>query len=195
MPRFVKRSATVLSLLFQPILVGTYVVIALSVTGATSASAAAGWALLTAGLSTGVPALDLVRRTRAHSVSDFQLIIREQRLRPLLVTLACTGAALAVVVFAQGPDNLAVGLAAALVAGSAMTLVTLKWKISFHAGGGAGAVVLMGWQFGWPASALLPVLAAVCWSRVYLRRHTAIQVLAGLVVGAGLTAVTIAAIA
>lgn len=189
------RSATALSLVFQPILVGVYVVIALSATGATSASAAVGWALLTAGLSTGVPALDLARRMRAHSVSDFQLIIRKQRLRPLLVTLACTAAALAVVVLAHGPGNLAVGLAAAVVAGSVMTLVTLRWKISFHAGGGAGAVVLMGWQFGWPAAVLVPVLAGVCWSRIYLRRHTATQVLAGLVVGAALTAGTVAAIA
>lgn len=190
-----KRSATALSLVFQPILVGVYVVVVLSATGATSAGAAFAWALLTAGLSTGVPALDLVRRMHTHTVSDFQLIIRRQRLRPLLVTLACTAAAFATVLVGHGPHNLAVGLAAAVVAGSVMTVVTLRWKISFHAGGAAGAVVLMIWQFGWAAGALLPILVGVCWSRIYLRRHTSAQVLTGLVVGAGLTAVTIAAMA
>lgn len=191
--RLVNRLATALSLFFQPIFVGTYVIVALSLAGAASPAAAVGWALLTAGLCTGVPSLDLARRMRAHSVSDFQLVVREQRLRPLLVSLACTAVALTLVVLAHGPGSLRMGLAAALVTGTVMTAVTTRWKISFHAGGAAGAVVLMIWQFGGVAALLLPALAAVCWSRIYLRRHTVTQVLAGLVVGAALTAGVIAA--
>jgi membrane-associated phospholipid phosphatase len=186
--RPVNRLATTISLFFQPIFVGTYVIVALSLTGATSFAAGVAWALLTAGLCTGVPTLDLARRMRAHSVSDFQLIVREQRLRPLLVSLACTAVALALVVVADGPESLAVALAAALVTGSVMTVVTTRWKISFHAGGAAGATALMIWQFGAIATVLLPALAGVCWSRIYLRRHTVTQVLAGLAVGAVLTA-------
>ncbi len=193
MVRPVKRLATALSLFFQPILVGTYVIVALSPAGAASPAAAAGWALLTVGLCTGVPSLDLARRMRAHSVSDFQLAVRTQRLRPLLVSLACTAVALTLVALAHGPKNLGVALAAALVTGTVMTVVTTRWKISFHAGGAAGAVVLLIWQFGGVATLLLPALAGVCWSRIYLRRHTMTQVLAGLVVGAALTAGVVAA--
>ena len=188
MVRPLNRLATALSLFFQPIFVGTYVIVALSLTGATSPAAGVAWALVTAGLCTGVPTFDLVRRMRAHSVSDFQLVVREQRLRPLLVSLVCTTVALTLVVVADGPESLAVALAAALVTGSVMTAVTTRWKISFHAGGAAGATVLMIWQFGGIATLLLPVLAGVCWSRIYLRRHTVTQVLAGLAVGAVLTA-------
>jgi membrane-associated phospholipid phosphatase len=100
---------------------------------------------------------------------------------------------LTLVVLGHGPESLRIGLAAALVTGSVMTVVTTRWKISFHAGGVAGAVVLMIWQFGGIAALLLPALAGVCWSRIYLRRHTVTQVLAGLVVGAALTAGVIAA--
>ena len=183
----VNRLATALSLFFQPILVGAYVLVALSLAGAASPAAGVGWALLTVGLCTGVPTLYIARRMRTHSVSDFQLVVREQRLRPLLVSLACTAVALTLVVLGHGPKGLVVALAAALVTGTAMTLVTTRWKISFHAGGAAGAVVLMVWQFGGVATLLLPVLIGVCWSRIYLRRHTVPQVVAGLAVGAALT--------
>jgi len=191
--RLVNRLAPALSLFFQPILVGTYVIVALSLAGAASPAAGVGWALLAVGLCAGVPSLDLARRMRAHSVSDFQVAAREQRLRPLLVSLACTAVALTLVVLGHGPESLRIGLAAALVTGTVMTVVTTQWKISFHAGSAAGAVVLMSWQFGGVATLLLPLFAAVCWSRIYLRRHTLTQVLAGLVVGAALTAGVIAA--
>lgn len=187
------RLAKALSLLFQPVFVGTYVIVALSFAGATSAVSGLGWALVTSALCTGAPSLDLARRMRAHSVSDFQLVVREQRLRPLLVSLVCTAVALILVIVGHGPAGLRVGLAAALVTGSVMTIVTARWKISFHAGGAAGATVLMIWQFGVTALLFLPVLAGVCWSRIYLRRHTVPQVLAGLIVGAVLTAGVIVA--
>jgi membrane-associated phospholipid phosphatase len=61
--------------------------------------------------------------------------------------------------------------------------VTLYWKISVHAAGAAGVATLVTALVGVPAVVFLPVLL-VAWSRLYLRRHTLSQVVAGGLLGA-----------
>ena len=58
------------------------------------------------------------------------------------------------------------------------------WKISIHAASIAAAAVIVALVFG-PRFALLllPLVIAVTWLRLYLRRHTVAQVVAGLIVG------------
>lgn len=66
-------------------------------------------------------------------------------------------------------------------------IITLYWKISFHAAAntvGPMLVVLMGGPQYWP---LFGVLPAVCWSRLYLKKHTFLQLVAGIVINAIIT--------
>lgn len=185
------RPARILSTLFQPILTGTYVLLVVSAATATSRAEALAWGLGTATLTAGLPTLDLLRRMRGRTVTDFHIAVREERLRPLLVMLGCVAATLGLAVALKAPKELTVALLAALVAGAVLTGVTRLWKISFHAATAASAVALLVWVLGPVALILLPIPPAVGWSRVELGRHSVAQVIAG---GAAGLAITLAVV-
>lgn len=67
-------------------------------------------------------------------------------------------------------------------------IINKYWKISVHSMGVAGPTTALVFAFG-PAGFILGlILPLVMWSRVYLKRHTVTQVIAGAVLGFLLTA-------
>lgn len=70
-------------------------------------------------------------------------------------------------------------------------LISLFWKISIHSVGVAGPVAFLIYVFGYPGLIFLLLIPLVMWSRLFLKRHTRNQVIAGASLGFGLTAVQI----
>ncbi|MHA1370346.1 MAG: hypothetical protein ACTSRA_11600 [Promethearchaeota archaeon] len=63
-----------------------------------------------------------------------------------------------------------------------LTVVNLKWKISAHAAGSSGPTMGIAIIFGWWTLLITgPLLAAVLWSRYYLKKHTVLQLVCGVV--------------
>lgn len=64
-------------------------------------------------------------------------------------------------------------------------LITLFWLISMHTAGAAAFSALLGAMWGWlPATVIgLPVLVSVTAARLYLRRHSPAQAIAGIALG------------
>jgi membrane-associated phospholipid phosphatase len=174
-------AAKTLSLLFQPLLTGLYLITASALLGASSLRGGLLWAALVICLAVGLPALDIAWRVRSGRAGDFQLAVRQERLRPLTVALLSSSAALVLVGSLQGPRTLLVTMIAGLACGLVLTAVTLVWKISFHSGALAAGVVLACWFAGLSGLILIPLLVAVGWSRVRLGRHSPGQVAAGAV--------------
>lgn len=67
-------------------------------------------------------------------------------------------------------------------------LITRHWKISIHAIGGAGPTIALIFAFGYKGAALGILIPFIMWSRVYLKRHTVGQVIAGAGLGLLFTA-------
>ncbi len=142
-------------------------------------------------LAVGVPTAYVVSlRLRGH-IADIQLPERRQRLRPYLFAIACMLCSAALMHLGRAPRV----LQSIALAGSAqfalMWLITLRWKISAHT---ASAGSLFAIAHGLLGSSALPLgllLPLVGWSRVYLRRHDVMQVIAGSLLG---IAVTLAAL-
>lgn len=147
-------------------------------------SAALAWGLGTAVLAMGAPLLYLRRQIRAGRVSDHHVTARRRRPMLLFITLVSLLATLAVA-RAGGAPRMLVALVAALLAGLGLfLLITLAWKISFHAGVSAGAVGILTLVFG-PAMLLFsPAVPLLAWARVRLGDHTPAQVAAGAILGA-----------
>lgn len=85
-----------------------------------------------------------------------------------------------------GKSELVSVLAVFYLVGIAFALITLKWKISLHAGVNAvlftAINVFYGWQYIW----LYALLGLVAWARVYQKHHSWEQVLAGAILGGGM---------
>lgn len=176
-------TARLVSRAFQPVVVSTLLLLLVALMGPGRPAYQLAWFAISAGVATGLPVLFIVMGIKWGKAEDLDLRDRLQRPLPLLVALACSAGAAAIVWLAKGPGNLLVALLAGFVPGVALTIITLKWKISFHSATLAGATIVLWWLLGKWALAGLFIVGVVGWSRVVLRRHTPAQVLAGAAVG------------
>ena len=146
-------------------------------------AAAWGWASLLIAVGVLLPTGYTLYLHRSGQLSDLHMNVRRERRRPLAASAASAAAALGLL-WAGGAGPLPTLVAAVWTAQSLLFFgVTLRWKISAHCAGCAGLAVLCGWLYGSGALGLLALVPLVAWSRVFLRRHTLGQTLAGTAAG------------
>lgn len=144
------------------------------------------WVLFYIALTILIPCAYITWLVYAGKAVDFHLPLREQRIRPLLLSLL-TGLVTWLILYREDAPSLLQMLAA--INGVQMALfliITFYWKISLHCTAAtilsALAVVLFG-ASAVPFTVSVPLIA---WSRVYLRRHTLAQTIAGVCLGVGI---------
>lgn len=191
-----RKTAEVLSAVFSPLLIPTYAmaialwatilrVIPLSV----KLWSLSGVFFLTA----VVPTVIILLLMRRGQVKDLDISDRNERFKPFVAALICYLAATWYVWELNAPSWLVAFFVGATLVGIIELLVTIRWKISAHTGsigGLAGAIfwlasssIIWGNPLVWISLAVAAV-GAVAWARLYLDRHTPLQVLAGALVGA-----------
>jgi hypothetical protein len=128
------------------------------------------WLITTSGIS-AVPLLHVCLDVCAGRYTDQHLRRREQRLISLSVGLVGTGTTLAVLVLLHSSRALQAPVTAVVVGVVVALAIThgLRWKISLHLGGMAGAVTVFVLLWGWPALLLTPLVGWAYWQ---LRAHT-----------------------
>lgn len=140
------------------------------------------WAGLYVLIAVLTPFLYLAWLVRKGKVTDLDVQLREQRKRPLLVTLVCMGVAGLLLALGPAPSTLTVLAVTSWLQVLAILGITLRWKISVHASAAAGAGTVIWALLGspWPLFIGVPIIS---WSRVRLRRHTLLQTAAGALLG------------
>lgn len=134
-------------------------------------------------LAVGLPAGYVLWLVRRGQVTDFDLRLREQRLRPLVVTLLSAAAAWLVLYGGSAPHLLRVLAGAGWAQIALLLAITLRWKISAHCASAAGFVVWAWALFGVTAAPLTLVVPLIAWSRLRLGRHDLPQTVAGSLLG------------
>lgn len=181
--------ARVVSDLLSPPVIWGLVAVPVARHGAESFGAAAIWAGLYALLVCLMPALYIAYGVWRGHITDMHIAVREQRLKPYLVTLAGTALAFVLLSLLGAPRLLPIFAIFSFVQVAFICLVTLRWQISLHAMSISGAVVIMGGLYGVGVALLLtPLIVLVSVARVRLQRHTPRQVIAGSLAGCLLTA-------
>jgi membrane-associated phospholipid phosphatase len=140
------------------------------------------WAGMYVSLAILTPLLYLFWLVRHGRVTDLDVQLREQRMRPLLFTIACNGAAWVLLILGAAPSLMVVLAGVLWVQMSAIFAITLFWKISVHCAAAAVAATLIWSLTGTPLPLLIGV-PIVAWSRVRLRRHTVPQTVGGALLG------------
>jgi membrane-associated phospholipid phosphatase len=173
------RVARWISLIGSPFLLAALLLLIVSWHATHRVWPALGWAALSATFVTVGPLLLLVIAVCAGRVRNLDLDLRNERPWPMLMALGITVVGLGVLWALGAPRLLLILLLASLVGGTIALLITLRWKISIHAGGAAGAATVMALLYGAQALPLLVGVALIGWSRVVLGKHTWLQVVAG----------------
>jgi membrane-associated phospholipid phosphatase len=168
-------------------LVGPVVFVA-ALHGTKSPIEAGGWALVL--LATAIlPVLCFIRfQTKRGAFIDNQVPERHLRNQVYLVSNSCLLVSLLLLRGLSAPRSLIALLAAMLASSVLSTCLNLRWKISVHTGATAGAAVALLALLGPRALPALVLIPLVGWTRLTLCRHTLSQVIAGAVVGVGVTA-------
>lgn len=182
-----RRVAEAISLAGSPFLLAALLLLIISWHATHALGPALGWAVLTALFVTVAPLGLLWLAVRAGRVGNLDLDVRHERPWPMLLALAITVLGLALLWLLGAPRLLLVLLVSTLLGGLIALLITLRWKISIHAGGAAGCVTVLALLYGAWALPLLVGVALIGWSRVVLGKHTWAQVIAGAIVSALIT--------
>jgi membrane-associated phospholipid phosphatase len=153
-------------------------------------TAGIGWGLLAIMVAVGLPTAFFRSGLRKGRWSDRHVAIRRQRLPLMVFVIACVGGSLTILAAAGAPRPVLAVIAAVMVTATVLTAITAAWKVSVHCATSSGAVIVLALTFGPLLLACYLLVAAVGWSRLALLDHTLAQVLVGVLLGAGISAVT-----
>lgn len=138
-----------------------------------------------------MPLLFILWLLRRGELSDFNMLNRLERLKPMLMSLVTAVWGWAILLALTAPPLL-LALATANLGQSLLYLfITMRWKISIHAAVAASVTVLTWHLWGLAALPVVLSLPLIAWSRVHLRRHTAAQTIAGAAIGAAMLALAL----
>lgn len=189
------RISNFLSWVFVPLLTPVYgmlFILTLSVLAVT-AQPAQKWVatLVIAGINVAVPAVVFFVLKILGVVSDIGLNRRRERTLPYMVVFLCYLASAKFLTAIAAPLWVSLFYAGGALAALVNFIVNFKWKISAHAAGMGGVVALLvyiahqvpdmrtvAWLCAW-----LVFTGLLCAARVWLRRHTVAQVIAGMANG------------
>ena len=140
------------------------------------------WAASYVSLAVVAPMVYILWQVRQGRLSDLDVQLREQRARPLVLSVVCGGLAWLLLALGPAPTKMVV-LAGGLWLQLVIVLgVTLRWKISMHSAAAASAATVAWSLLGTPLPLLIGV-PLIAWSRVRLQRHTFGQTAAGALLG------------
>lgn len=129
-----------------------------------------------------VPLLFLVYFTNKGFVFDDTLSNKNahrQRIGIFLVFLVAVALELLIMIGTQIHQPLLAVFTGGLVAIALALAITWYWKISMHASMATFFIVMLIAIYGWKVWPIILFLPLVFWSRIYLKRHTIWQLLAG----------------
>jgi hypothetical protein len=130
-----------------------------------------------------LPVLYVVWLLKSGRITDFHLSDRRQRRGPFIASLGCGFAAFGLLIYLGAPSAFLAPLLALLAQIFLLFVITLAWQVSVHTATTAGLVTFACLAFGPAAACWALLVPLVAWARIYLRRHTLAQTLAGAFLG------------
>ncbi len=130
------------------------------------------------------PMVVIIYLLRTGRISDIHMSAINERHIPYLIAVISSAVAYALLVLFDGPMLLRCLAILSFITLGALGLINTRWLISIHATAAASTWLILSLVFGWVVSlVLLPFVVLICLIRLYLKRHTPAQVLAGVVLG------------
>ena len=144
-----------------------------------------GWAAVYGLLTSLAPILVVVYLLHTGRIAELHMSNTRERNIPYLSAILFAGIAYAIITGFNGPELLRCLALFNIIELIFLTIINHFWLISLHSTGAMASAILVGLIFGWPIGLLvgIPLVVSVCWVRLFLKRHTPAQVVAGLLLG------------
>lgn len=131
-----------------------------------------------------LPILIVLYLLKTGRITELHMSNTGERHIPYLSAVLSAGMAFVLITLFDGPELLRCLTIFNMIELAALGVINAFWLISLHSTGVMATFLLVGLVFGWAYSLIvLPFVILVCWVRLYLRRHTIMQVVAGLGLG------------
>jgi membrane-associated phospholipid phosphatase len=117
-------------------------------------------------------------------ISDLDMSVRAEREKVFFVFVVFYALGTLVLWLVHAPALLTATMAGYTAASLVVQYITRYWKISTHALGITAPLVVLVYLYGLQPVPFLVLIPIVGWSRVWLRAHTLLQVVAGTALGA-----------
>ncbi len=144
------------------------------------------WAALFGFWVSLAPILVVVFMLRTGRIHDLHMSSTGDRRIPYISSIVGSFIALTLISLFDGPELLLCLALFSIFVLVALAMITHFWLISIHTASIVAAMIISGLVFGiWAAVLLMPLVAVVSYIRLFLRRHTISQVLAGVGLGIG----------
>ena len=189
--RFRKRvwtdAARIFSTVCNPFLTSLALFVILA--GARSNGTTDFWILLfnSAFFTSIAPMLFIFYLYATDKISDLDMSIRTERERVFIAFVVFYALGAVDLWAIHAPAIMTASMAAYAVSSLVVQWITRYWKISTHALGITAPLVALTVLFGERPAPFYVLIPLVGWSRVYLRAHTVLQVIAGTLLALGTT--------
>ncbi len=176
------RIALCISVFFSPFIVPIVTAVFVVKKHASSSHEVYLWVAVIAVFVTILPILSVLLLFRLSKVSNIHLHDKDERLLPLCIT--CLSMVLgAIVLYNIGASWKIVWVCLAFIVNSVVfSIITPFWKISFHTSVATGCILVLVLLLNVKLVWLFLVIPIITWARIYRKRHTLLQTLAGTVV-------------
>jgi len=143
------------------------------------------WAVFYGLLVSLAPILVVLFLLKTGRIKELHMSATNERHIPYATAVVSAFIAFLGIALLNGPELLSCLALLNTINLLALGLINTRWLISIHANGIMATFLLVGLVFGWLAAIVLvlPFLIAVCFVRLYLKRHTVWQVVSGLLLG------------
>ena len=182
-------TAAIISLILHPFILPVATILVIAPTYATTFRQALLWSTVTALFVSVVPSVFIFALFRSGKISNLNLEAKDQRMKPLLFSQVSVIVGAGVLWRMGAPEAVSWLCVAHAINGLIFLLITLRWKISFHAGVVAGCVTAMALLVGSGWTWLGLTIPIVGWARVYRKRHTVLQTVVAALIATVSTAV------
>lgn len=187
--------SNIISWIFVPLMMPVYgilLIFNLSILSLATFQTKLLFTLVVLGVNFAFPMLMVIVLKKMGLIHDVGLNGRRERLIPYLISILCLAATGWFLSFKGAPLWVSMFYAGGALAAFVNMIVNFRWKISAHAAGIAGiaAMLIQITKEGFPAPGMtfwitgtILLAGILCSARVWLGRHTLLQVLAGSAVG------------
>ncbi len=181
-----QRIAHLVSNLFNPFLIAFITIVLIILDTSSSITDGLKWAAMALVLSVLPVFAYLVYQLRRKKLDSVFPESQGQRKKIYLTASVTAAVGCGVMWLVKAPELLAVSFTAGLVAIVVFMGINFYWKISLHAAFISAAAMILTVMYGTRAVWVFVFLVPVTWARLELKMHTLAQMIAGIVLSAGI---------